>query len=341
MNEKTTRATPRRYTKLIGAASAVAALVAFASPATVNAATKARTARTITTTSTSTSPELFPNSFFDHSVQNQPVAANSGTLVSNLVQQTQANNGHIGVNYRPIFTVPADQPLVPVTVASGCYPGFLSTLGNGVPIPAAAYNSNNSDNTIIISQPSTGRDWELWRATQTNGLWSACWGGGLNALTSSGVFPYPFGSSASGISYLATTITEDDVASGHINHAIPLQIKTCNGFTAPADRTDCGSNPGTPPEGTWFRMPQSTPMPAGLTPFGQMVFRSLQQYGAVVTDRAGAVMTEAENTNDWALAGHTGTDPITTASAGQPEWLVLNGTPWSQLQVIRPPSALG
>jgi len=209
------------------------------------------------------------------------------------------------------------------------------------PIPPGAYNSNTSDDTIIVSQPSTGGDWELWRATQTNGQWSACWGGGMNALTSSGVFPSPFGSSASGISYLATTITEDDVASGHINHAIPLQIKTCNGFTAPADRTDCGWHPGSPSEGTWFRMPASTPMPAGLTPFARMVFKALQQYGAVVLDRAGAVMIQGENSADWAFEGHTGTDPITTAFAGKPEYQVLNGIPWSHLQVILPPAASG
>ncbi|HEY3845059.1 MAG TPA: hypothetical protein VGL48_17570, partial [Acidimicrobiales bacterium] len=94
---------------------------------------------------------------------------------------------------------------------------------------------------------------------------------------------------------------------------------------------------GAPPEGTWFRMPQSTPMPAGLTPYAQMVFRTLQTYGAVVVDKAGAVMVQAENSNDWAFAGNTGTDPITTSFAGQPQYSVLNGMPWSQLQVIKAP----
>jgi hypothetical protein len=84
-------------------------------------------------------------------------------------------------------------------------------------------------------------------------------------------------------------------------------------------------------------MPQSTPMPAGLTPFAQMVFRTLQTYGAVVVDHAGGVFLQSENSNDWAFAGHTGTDPITTASAGKPDYAVLNGMPWSQLQVIIAP----
>jgi hypothetical protein len=333
MNEKTTQATPRRYTKLIGAVSALAALVAFGSAATANAASWSRSSGPWL----STSPELFPNSSFDHPVVDQPVSADSSNYVNRLVYQYATHYGSIGVNQMPIFTVPANQPLVPVSLTSGCYGSFLSTLGNGVPIPPGAYNTNSSDDDLIISQPSTGRDWELWRATQTNGQWSACWGGGLNRLGSTGVFPAPFGLSATGISYLATTITEADVASGHINHAIAMQIVNCSGYVAPADRGDCTGAAGAPPEGTWFRMPQSTPMPAGLTPFAQMVFRTLQTYGAVVVDRAGAVMLQAETSNDWAFAGHTGTDPITTASAGKPEYSVLDGMPWSQLQVITAP----
>ena len=75
-----------------------------------------------------------------------------------------------------------------------------------------------------------------------------------------------------------------------------------------------------------------------MLPFAQMVFRTLQTYGAVVVDKARAVMVEAENSNDWAFAGNTGTDPITTSFAGKPQYSALNGMPWSQLQVIIAPS---
>jgi hypothetical protein len=48
-------------------------------------------------------------------------------------------------------------------------------------------------------------------------------------------------------------------------------------------------------------------------------------------------MIQGEDSADWAFEGHTGTDPITAASAGKPEYQVLNGMPWSQLQVIIAP----
>ena len=282
---------------------------------------------------------LLPDSFFDHSITGRPAAAGSSDLVADLTNQYETHYGSIGVNRMPIFTVPAGQPLVPVSLATGCYGSFLSTLGPGIPIPPGAYNSNSSDDFLVVDQPSTGREWELWRATDTNGRWSACWGGSLNMPTSTGVFPAPFGMSATGISYLATTVTEADVASGHIDHAIAMQIVDCHGSVAPADRTDCGGDAGAPPEGTWFRLPPTTPLPADLTPFARMVFQALQSYGGVVVDHAGAVMIEAENSRDWAFQGHSGPDPITAAFAGKPQYAVLNGMPWSQLQVIVPPLA--
>lgn len=282
-------------------------------------------------------PELFPNSFFDHSVANQPVAANSSTLVANMVRQYKTHYGSIGVNRMPIFTVPAAQPTVSISVESGCY-SFLPNTGTEIPIPSGAYNSRTSDDFMIVTRTATGDDWELWRATDASGRWSACWGGRLNQVSSTGVYPAPFGMSASGISYLATTITEADVASGQIHHAIAMQVVDCNGSVAPADRTDCGSSTGAPSEGTWFRLPAGTPMPAGLTPLARMVFSALQTYGAVVVDHAGAVMIEAENSRDWAFEGNAGIDPITLAFAGEPQYEVLDGIPWGQLQVIDPPA---
>jgi hypothetical protein len=326
-------------TALVSVAAGVPGLAAIAATGSGSTPTAPASAGPVLLPTTPTNPvqELFPGSFLDQSVTNQPVADNSAALVSNFATQTHTIYKQVGVGFKPIFTVPANQPLVHVSASGGCWQGFLATFGQGVPIPAGAYNSGTSDENVIVSQPSTGGDWELWKATNTNGQWSACWGGGLNALKSTGVFPYPFGESASGISYLATTITEADVASGQIDHAINLQIETCNGFIAPANRTDCGSNPGTPSEGTWFRMPANVAMPAGMTPFAQMVFQALQTYGAIVTDHAGAVMITAENPNDWSFQGNAGADPILTSFAGSPEYSVLNGMPWAQLQVIVPP----
>ncbi len=283
----------------------------------------------------------FPGGEFRQSVGGQAVASNSPQVVANLNRMITQYYDGVGVNEMPIFNVSAVQPRVPISVRSGCS-DFRGSTGREIPIPASAYTTDAAfqhDSDLLISQPSTNSIWELWKATRSSdGSWSACWGGKLDPQTSNGVFPYPYGLAASGISYAATMITEHDIEGGSINHAIAMQVPICDGSTAPADRTDCASNPGYPSEGTWFRLPASVPMPSGLTPFGRMVFTALQRYGAVVTDLAGGVMLEAERTQDWATAGRTGIDPIHASWTGEAEYAVLAGIPWSDLQVIVPPA---
>jgi hypothetical protein len=272
-------------------------------------------------------------------------------LVANLAQQIQMfSAGNVGVNSLPIFTVPPGEPLVSVQVQTNCK-DFVDGIPGGtgpVPIPSSAYTTTGSDHTMDVYQPSTDTGWELWRVAgpqAPQNSWSACWGGSIHPGVSNGVFASHYGSSASGLSYLATAITEQDVAAGQIHHAMALQIPQCNGHTAPAHRNDSsGCNvAGSPPEGTWFRMPSSIAMPSGLTSFAQMVFRALQTYGLVIFDQAGDVMLQAEDTRDWSYEGNTGTDPIDVAfgatdGAANPEWAVLSGIPWSSLQVICAPN---
>jgi hypothetical protein len=229
----------------------------------------------------------------------------------------------------------ANQVPVSIAVQPKCN-NFTQDVGM-VPVPPDAYSNGSSDDPLVIFQPSSHTGWELWQAKQVAGRWQACWGGRIDTLTSNGVFPWPWGLSATGISYLATAITDADVASGSIRHALAIDVVRCNYHIAPATRGDCERDPGQPSEGTWFRMPRSVPMPTGLTPYGRLVFRALQIYGAVVTDHAGAVAIQGEGSKDWVLAGRTGLSPSVASFVGRPRYAVLDGIPWSDLQVIVPP----
>jgi hypothetical protein len=282
-----------------------------------------------------------PDSVFNSDVQSWAVDPDSSEFASAFVTDYKDNYGSVGVNSTPIYWVSATQSDSVVTVSSGCN-SFTSDTGTELPIPSYASLSSTSDSPLVIYQPSSSTEWELWQATRnSNGTYSACWGGKLAMATTDGVFPSPYGLSASGIGYLPTTITEDDVASGSIDHAIAVQLPGCYNFVYPADRQDCPSHPnnvaGQPAEGQWFRFSASAAMPSGLTPFGQMVFKAIQTYGMVVTDYAGAVMLEAEQSSDWAAEGNSGTDPITTSWGGQAEYQVVASLPWSQLQAVDPP----
>ncbi len=311
---------------------------------TVAPTTTTTVAPTTTTTAVGQSnlvppAELMPNSLFNQNVQSWPVDSNSAEFASDIVAQYTSAYGAVAVNTnRPVYWVPANQPLVPISVSSGCN-AFTANTGTEVPIPSYAVAGSSTDQILTVYQPSSETEWEFWLATDTTGGWQACWGGKLNLATGDGVFPNPYGETATGIANLATEITEADVQSGSINHAIAMEIlgDACNGNIYPANRGDCGSYPGQPPEGTWFRFPAGESMPSGLTPFGQMVFKAIQTYGAVVVDQGGAVALEADQTSTWAAEGHSGTDPITASWDGLPEYQVVASLPWNDLQTIDPP----
>jgi hypothetical protein len=274
---------------------------------------------------------------FNSVVTSWRVDPNSSNFASDFVTDYRDYYGNVGVNTMPIYSVPGNEPEASLSVSSGCN-SFTSDTGTQVPIPSYALLNSSGDGPLVIFQPSTASEWELWQVVRHSGSsYSACWGGKLDTATSDGVFPWPMGLAASGISYLATTITEADVASGSIDHAIAVIIPRCNYSVYPATRSDCGSYPGQPGEGQWFRFPSWLAMPGGLTPFAQMVFRAIQTYGMVVADRGGAVMLEAEQPADWAAQGNGGTNPITASWDGRQEYQVVATLPWGQLQVVDPP----
>jgi hypothetical protein len=286
---------------------------------------------------------LWPSSVFNSIVKTWPVVPSSSQYAADIVADYKAEYGAVGINTDfATYEAPAKAPLVTVSVRPGCN-NFIPGTGRRAPIPNYAATGSSTDAPLIIYQPSSGYEWEYWQAAKTASGWSACWGGRLRMTTSDGVFPFPYGLSASGISYLATEITEADVASGSIKHAISMGILNCNwphypAYVYPADRTDCGTHVGQPSEGQWLRFPPSLAMPSGLTPFGRMVYRAIQDYGVVITDQSGDVTLYAEDPSDWVAEGNKGVDPITKSWDGQQEYQVVANLPWAQLQTLVPQS---
>ena len=318
---------------------------------TTVAPTTTTTAAPSTTTTTAVAPttttgqsdtdvppaSLLPDSLFNSNVASWSLNANSAEYVGDVVNDYETEFGSVGVNSMPVYTVPADEPEATISVSPNCT-NFTSDTGTEVPIPSYASLNGSSDSPLVVFQPSTDSAWELWQLTRDSSTsYSACWGGKLDTATTNGVFPDPYGLSATGISYLATIVTEEDVASGTIDHAIAVSLPRCNHSVYPAARTDCGSDPGQPGEGQWFRFPPSLPMPSGLNPFAQMVFKAIQAYGMVVTDQSGGVEMEDEQQSDWTAEGNTGPNPIATSWDGLEGYQVVAGLPWSSLQAVDPP----
>ena len=324
---------------------------------------------------------LMPRSIFNQNVTSWSIAPNSAAIVSEFNADWQANYGNVGVNGRPVVWVPAGQPMVPLSVQAGCT-SFLSNTGASAPIPSWAPTSGANDYALTIYQPSSNTVWELWQAhevaassTGGNGAgssanpgWSACWGGSATLNTFSGVFSNPYGETATGISNAATEVTEADILSGSINHAIGIQVVNCSVYIYPANRGDCEQDiPGDPAEGQWFRFAPSVDCADyDTTPFENEVCLAGQQNGFVVVDRGGSDGIEADYaTGSWTDEGNPGPvgswqdNPaggccifaggggpledafMTSSGVYEQEWTVIANLPWSQLQVVEPPLGHG
>jgi hypothetical protein len=315
---------------------------------------------------------LMPDSLFNRDVTSWPVASDSAAIVQEFDADWKVNYGNVGVQGRPVVWVPADQPMVRLSVEPGCQNFRLNT-GGSAPIPPWAPTGGPPDYILTVYQPSRDSVWEFWQAHRLTGGaagdttgtgWSACWAGKASLRTFSGVFPWPYGETASGISNLATEVTEADVLSGSIKHAIGLQVVNCTTSVYPADRGDCSYHPGYPAEGQWFRFaPTVNCSFYSVTRFENEVCIAGQQRGFVVVDHGGSDGIEADYaTGTWTDEGNRvpagswernprgggccifagGGGPLerafmTSSETYEQEWQVIADLPWDQLQVIVPP----
>jgi hypothetical protein len=348
------RRPPRRFAVLIVLALALGALVATtlrsesdrsdsSSPSDSGAPTSQ--GPTSVQLGTAGSLPFSPTSFWNTRLPEQStLSPDSDDLVRAFNKQWKTFYGTVGINTDdysiPIYTVPASQPTVRVSLAPGCHSNrALTAQLRAVPIPPDAHPANGDDHSLVIWQPATDTAWELWITRKdAAGSWSACWGGRIRAVsTSRGVFPVPFGVAASGLSYLAGAIKVSELQSGEIKHALVVAVvhTKADAQVPPAVRNDGNSNAADAiPEGTRFRLdPTIDVATLGLSPVGATIALALQRYGMVVADTSGAVVLIAEDGQSYVAAGQP--DPYTDLFGDQASYEVLAKIPWSRLQVVQ------
>lgn len=282
-----------------------------------------------------------------------PLAPNSQAIVANIVQDSQQSLGLWAINTEsysaPIYYASADTPLEQWTY-SDCQnlpqlgPVIASSLVD-VPTPAEMVVSQGTDESVAIYQPSTDTYWDFWRAQQNAaGQWSACWGGRIDDYSANpGIFTNPLGASASGLPFGAFLIRADELQRGHIDHAINFEtIRTQAGcFSWPATRDD-GNTAGAdiPCEGQRFRLDPTFDVNTLLDPAARTIARAMQQYGLILTDTAGALVTQAEDPRPLeAVDGGVDPynrlfDPTGLLPESLSRYLVLLGVPIDRLQAL-------
>jgi len=244
----------------------------------------------------------------------------------------------------PLYTVPANQPLVRVALVDHVA-APLQVAWSAVPLPANAQPAEGWDKQLVVSQPSTNRMWEFWHLGKTSEGWHASWGGAMERVSASQGLYGPevwtgastsWGATASSLPLVGGLISLDDLQKGEINHALAISVPNVRAgvFVSPAQRTDGESTElSSLPLGAHLRLSPTLDLAAlHLPPLTMMLAEAAQRYGIFVRDTASNIAFYAEDPT------RTGTNPYLGSNGyfeGQPVPKLLAVFPWSHLQLLK------
>lgn len=276
------------------AGSAAALSVGFADTVVASTPTLAQNAAAATGAPAQTNRfVLGQRPFAQSSSWNTPIPAHATYTKLNWPPSTGYNYSVARDGYAPPVYVssPSDSPVRVTHPAAWGYPAGTIT----VRIPPDAKGAAGTDGELLVVDGDIVHNfWQFKRLDPTTASAQAY--GAANVLTGSGWgTKSPFRSAgivATGSSQLAGLLVQAETDRGEIEHALHLAVdKTLAkpGFTGEAISGD-GVNPnGIVQQGERLGIPPQTPMPDGLSPLGQKVFRAYRKYGAYVVDVAGGV----------------------------------------------------
>jgi hypothetical protein len=246
---------------------------------------------------------MFPtNNYWNTPVINAPVHPKSADYIAAIGASTSLHPDFGTVwagapNGIPYAVVPQDQPTVDMGVDDFTY-SDESDLG-GYPIPSDPPIEGGADGTgdrhVLIVLQGECRLYELFAAyPRGDGTWTAG-SGAIFDLTGNDLRPDGWTSAdAAGLPILPGLVRYDEVAAGHINHAIRFTASQINtGYTWPA-RHSAGysSSADSPPMGQRFRLKASVDI-SGFSPEVRVILQALKTYGLVLAD----------NGSNWYISG--------------------------------------
>jgi Ca2+-binding RTX toxin-like protein len=287
-------------------------------------------------------PPFAPDSFWNTPLAGDAaIDSRSADYVGELQRQLTVVPPYINTTRysAPVYTVPAGQPTVPVTLDSQYAEPDLRAAWQQVPVPANAAPALGTDGHMVVYQPSTDTMWEFWRASKEADGWHADWGGKMtNVSTNPGFYTTPsnWGSSGTSLPMLGGLIRLDELAAGRIDHALAFAIPEIKKdvYSWPAQRSDGSLDaPNAIPEGTRFRIDPNLDLDSvQMSPVVRMLAEAAQDYGIVLRDGAGSVTFYGEDPTP------TGTNPYAGPNGwfqGKSPATLMEQFPWEHLQALQ------
>jgi len=229
---------------------------------------------------------VFPtDNAWNQNIRNAPLRARSNETIA-YIQAHGADFLHadFGENQSygiPYVVVPQSQPLVPIT-----YTDYGDESDPGpMPIPLNAPVEAGSDHHILVVRQGTCDLYELFGATRTTNGWAAASGARFD-LTSNALRPLGWTSAdAAGLPITPGLVRYEEVAAGHIDHAIRVTFDTTQrGFILPATHfASSTTSVDAPPMGLRLRLKASYDV-TRLTGQARVIAEAMQDYGLIVAD---------------------------------------------------------
>jgi hypothetical protein len=222
-----------------------------------------------------------------------------------------------------------------------------------VPWAKGMFPTQGSDANMVIYDPTTDTEFDFWRVAKLYPNPTAWYGGRLDSESSSdGIFPAPYGATASGLPLLAGLPLIREAQAGQINHVVAFnvpQLQCVQPPRAPATRDDC-NHPGSYnlEEGLRFRLPPSYNIDKELataTPFVRIVATAAQRYGMIINNGSGGEVTMRLENPRTCLTGESQQQCNYDASNPWPALLgvapnqmfsALDQFPWAALEALPP-----
>jgi hypothetical protein len=209
----------------------------------------------------------------------QQIIANIQSAGSRALHPDFGENQSYGI---PFVVVPATQPAVAIR-----YDAYGDESDPGpFPIPPGAPVEAGSDGHVLVLQQQTCQLYELFAARpQSNGTWVAASGAHFD-LTSNALRPLGWTSAdAAGLPILPGLVRYDEIAAGHIDHAIRVTFsRTQNGYVLPATHAASSSaDPTRPAMGMRLRLRAGFDV-STLTGQARVIATAMQRYGFIVAD---------------------------------------------------------
>lgn len=263
------------------------------------------------------------------------LAAKSATWAAALAQGQHACLVH---DYAGLVVMPdkitTSTPRYDIKFTAGWGDPFDSTMPipNGlVAPPMTTTYGDPGDAHVTVADPTTNRVYSLWQATPQNGPRSASYGG-IAILDGDGR-EYAGSSTATNLSPLAGTIRVDEMTAAikngtDLGHALMFASDIAGPtYVYPATKSDGPNKTLALPEGTRVQLNPAASL-TGLTGVALVIAKTLQKYGAYLSDKGGSRMSF---NFEYLADGNPG---AAWKTLGLSDYQNLTTIPWASLRVL-------